>query len=206
MHSGTVTLYVVVPKLKNMNKPIATIVLLCSFALDKPLQVIARTWSDSTLVHVFNRSFFEELSIGVSDIPIFIFLSWALFHIHKKRYQYLSFVLGSCLSIAASVHLLKGILGRRRPSSGEWLEFNFFQGWGIGSFPSGHTAMIASLLVFCFVYPKFARIGGLTVGLFIITMSMSRMAVGAHWFSDTMGSVLLSLWIIQIWKNRTSLA
>jgi undecaprenyl-diphosphatase len=98
--------------------------------------------------------------------------------------------LASVLS-AGQVILMKSVVQRPGPVTA------FFE--GLGSFPSGHAANAAVL----------ATVGGLLLrrpaawaagGLYVVLVALSRVVVGAHWFTDTVAgavegtSVALLVW------------
>lgn len=104
------------------------------------------------------------------------------------------------LSLAASgvaVQALKFLFGRARPKFyfNEGL-YGFYPLSGHNSFPSGHSqAIVGAMAALWFIYPRY-RLAYVVIGAGI---AFSRVAVGAHYLSDTiMGSLLaivVCLWV-----------
>lgn len=93
------------------------------------------------------------------------------------------FVIVASAASAAGVQVLKSVFGRARPE--EMLVISDH-----GSYPSGHTANAATLAVIAVVL--FPRIWVAIVGAaWVFLMAFSRTQVHAHWFSDTVGGVLV---------------
>lgn len=93
------------------------------------------------------------------------------------------FVIVASAASAAGVQVLKSVFGRARPE--EMLVISDH-----GSYPSGHTANAATLAVIAVVL--FPRIWVAIVGAaWVFLMAFSRTQVHAHWFSDTVGGVLI---------------
>lgn len=92
------------------------------------------------------------------------------------------FVAASVVS-ALYVQLLKGLFGRARPE--EILVVSDF-----GSFPSGHTANAATIVVVAVVlFPKaWVALAGV---VWTASMGFSRTQVHAHWLADTVGGALV---------------
>jgi undecaprenyl-diphosphatase len=93
-----------------------------------------------------------------------------------------------------TTNLLKDGTGRYRPS--EWLkkgvEGSFGYDKGV-SFPSGHVVLFASIVIpMLYVYPK-TRVAALPLAAVVLFVAMARIAVNAHWISDTLASVSLVL-------------
>ncbi len=159
-----------------------------------------------------SRSLFEGHSFGASDLPTLLLIASLLLYavgapaLRKRNPQLLvqlGFINLAGLWISIVVHMLKGASQRPRPyqTLEQGLPFhNFydlsswtFQGWGHGSFPSGHTASMMSLLVFAYLFrgEKTRRGAAFTVLAMAISMAFARTLVGAHWLSDTIGSIFL---------------
>ncbi|MCU1424940.1 MAG: phosphoesterase PA-phosphatase [Microbacteriaceae bacterium] len=114
-------------------------------------------------------------------LPVVIVI---IFCVRKRFYTALFFGLSTALS-AAVVQLLKGIYGRPRPE--DILVVSDF-----GSFPSGHAANAATLVVCLGLI--FARAWVWVVGVaYVVLMMLSRTYLGAHWVSDTVGGALVGL-------------
>jgi membrane-associated phospholipid phosphatase len=109
------------------------------------------------------------------------------------------------LMLVAGVHLatrlttgwIKDATGRLRP--GEWLarggdDGSFFQD-GI-SFPSGHVALFASIVLpLMIVWPR-ARVPLAAIAGFA---ALARIAAGAHFVSDALGAItLVALWTVLV--------
>lgn len=98
-------------------------------------------------------------------------------------------------------HLMKSLIGRPRPT----LEYVKVRGsWPYESFPSGHVTFYVCFFGFFFfaahaLLPNGAlkrrALCSLTV-LPVLLVGLSRIYLGAHWPSDTLGAYLLSgLWL-----------
>jgi undecaprenyl-diphosphatase len=116
---------------------------------------------------------------GVFLVPIGVAVT---FLIIRKPWSALYFVLASALS-AGIVQLLKTLVGRARPE--EMLVTADY-----GSFPSGHVANAATVVVTLAIL--FQRVWVWAVGVaYVIVMALSRTYLGAHWLSDTVGGLLV---------------
>lgn len=94
-------------------------------------------------------------------------------------------------------NLIKFTLGRTRPTlffSEHLYQFTFFQTRADHlSFPSGHSTLIAALMLgLSFIFPK----RWLWFMLILIVISSTRIIVGAHFLSDVLGGIYLSIWVV----------
>ncbi len=110
-------------------------------------------------------------------------LSGALLLVLARRtWSGLFFLAATALS-AGVVQVLKSIFGRVRPEDMLVISDH-------GSFPSGHTANAATLVVVAVVL--FPRLWVALVGAaWVLLMAFSRTQVHAHWFTDTVGGTLV---------------
>ncbi len=94
---------------------------------------------------------------------------------------------------------IKDATGRFRPFQviDKGLDGSFGYEGGV-AFPSGHVALFASLAVpILYVFPK-TRIAAIPMLLVVAYVAVARIAINAHWISDTLGSislVLLMTWV-----------
>ena len=91
-------------------------------------------------------------------------------------------ILGSAAS-SGIVHLLKVIFGRARPEE-------ILLQLDSASFPSGHTANAATLVVLLALLLGRRWIAIVGAG-YVVLMALSRTYLGAHWITDTIGGVLV---------------
>ncbi|KZE91891.1 phosphatase PAP2 family protein [Microbacterium sp. TNHR37B] len=94
----------------------------------------------------------------------------------------LFFLVASGLS-AGMVQVLKNVFGRVRPEDMLVISDH-------GSFPSGHTANAATIAVVALILLPRVWVG-VVAAAWTLLMAFSRTQVHAHWFSDTIGGVLV---------------
>ena len=91
----------------------------------------------------------------------------------------------SSVASALLVQLLKGVIGRPRPE-------DMLVTADFGSFPSGHSANAATLVVCLGIILR--RVWVWAAGAaYVVLMMLSRTYLGAHWVSDTVGGLLLGV-------------
>jgi undecaprenyl-diphosphatase len=116
---------------------------------------------------------------GVLVVPVGIAVA---FLIARRPWAASAFILGSAVS-SGMVHLLKAIFGRARPEE-------ILLPLESPSFPSGHTANAATVVVLLALLLRRAWIAGVGA-VYVIGMALSRTYLGAHWVTDTIGGILV---------------
>ena len=140
--------------------------------------------------------FFNDVGGGVLGsivIPVLTFLVLLAF---RRPWGATFFAAASILSVVC-VQLLKVTVGRARPT-------DMLVTADAGSFPSGHTANAATVVVvLAILFPRlWVRIIGTA---WAILMALSRMYLGAHWLSDTVGGLLLGAGLaVIVWAPLAS--
>ncbi|PWS28735.1 hypothetical protein DHW03_02510 [Pedobacter yonginense] len=137
-------------------------------------------------------SFFGELPYSLLSVVVVALVFYYLKY--KREAYFISTTLLSGLVILG----VKNIINRQRPTSFyvRLVEVNRFQ-----SYPSGHVLSYVLFFGFLIILmntlktiPKATRIVVTYVSAFLMIMvSFSRIYLGAHWFTDTVGGCLLGL-------------
>ncbi|MEA2119306.1 bifunctional DedA family/phosphatase PAP2 family protein [Halovibrio sp. HP20-50] len=119
-------------------------------------------------------------------------LPWAAWMLITKRWAVLLHWCGAFASVALLNIVGKGLFGRARPETPDYL-------MGSYSYPSAHTSTAVVLfgLTAAFVAAEISRqkrfwVYWLALAL-ALPMALSRLVVGVHWFSDLVGGALLGL-------------
>ncbi|WP_431279588.1 phosphatase PAP2 family protein [Leifsonia poae] len=117
--------------------------------------------------------------IGSIVIPVLIFLTLLAF---RRPWGATYFAIASILSVLC-VQILKVTVGRARPT-------DILVQSDTGSFPSGHTANAATMVVVLGII--FPRVWVWAAGAaWALLMAFSRTYLGAHWLSDTIAGLLI---------------
>ena len=158
-------------------------------------------WLDELVEHrsplwdvpAYVMSFLGGGWFGVIVVPIGVA---AALLIARKRWSALYFVLASALS-AGLVQLLKSLFGRARPE--EMMVPSDF-----GSFPSGHVANAATIVVAVALILQ--RLWVWFAGAaWVLLMMLSRTYLGVHWLSDTIGGLLVGVAVaVIVWSPFAS--
>ncbi len=159
-----------------------------------------------TIQHISIPSFPElmrVISFMGNVLPGFIIGScFVVLILLMKRYKDALFLAISSGGAPIIGLIMKSIVGRPRPP--EELLLNFPGILEDTSFPSGHVLYfmgVYSFLLFLF-YTQLKNIAARTVAMSIclvllVLIGISRIYLGAHWFSDTLGSYLVgSIWLL----------
>jgi len=171
---------------------------------------------NGSLQNIFLKEFFEQITV-LGDSKWYFILSIVIivfFHLvknisHLSLYKqiirtYLNFGYLLFLSLIVTgliTQLLKHIVGRARPnhaSLDDFVDFNFFNlSSEYHSFPSGHTSTVFVVaLVVIFFQPKLKYF----VLCLATLIAFSRVVVGAHFFTDVIGGIVVSYIGIKLTK------
>ena len=125
---------------------------------------------------------------GVLVVPVGIAVGLL---IARRPWAASAFILGSAVS-SGGVQLLKAMFGRHRP-------LEILVPLESPSFPSGHTANAATVVVLLalLLRRKWIAIAG---AVYVVLMALSRTYLGAHWVTDTIGGILVgSAMAVLVW-------
>jgi undecaprenyl-diphosphatase len=125
---------------------------------------------------------------GVLAVPVGIATA---FLIARRPWAASAFILGSAVSSGA-VRLMKVLFGRDRPEQ-------ILLPLESGSFPSGHTANAATVVVLLalLLRRRWIAVAG---AAYVVLMALSRTYLGAHWVTDTIGGMLVGAAIaVLVW-------
>jgi membrane-associated phospholipid phosphatase len=116
---------------------------------------------------------------GVLVVPVGIAVA---FLIARRPWAASAFILGSAVSSGA-VQLMKIGFGRARPDQ-------ILLSLDSPSFPSGHTANAATVVVLLALLLRRRWIAIAGAG-YVVVMALSRTYLGAHWVTDTIGGMVV---------------
>lgn len=127
----------------------------------------------------------EPVVVGLVAIGIFAF------RLYRKRFRSLGDFVPIALiaSVAVCASLGKSFFGRARPGA-TLATFRIPE----PGFPSSHTAyMAAAGCAFLFITTRRRLLTISAIGVATAFIGLDRLVLGVHWFTDLVGSVLLSL-------------
>ena len=162
---------------------------------------------DASIKIVFLREFFRKIT-EIGDSTWYFVMAFFLFclsfwskkkvnknwkHYCKKFNQASLFLFASILITGLLTQIIKHFVGRPRPnhaSENNFIDLNLFSfDSSFHSFPSGHTSTIFTISLFFSIFtPKIKYF----YFLFAAIVSLSRVAVGAHYFTDIIGGIVMS--------------
>lgn len=140
--------------------------------------------------------------LGNFEYGIVSVLLVSIFLITLKKNFNASFLILSVIGTETISVFFKGLIARPRPNPELINQFGTFI--NSDSFPSGHVLYYIGFYGFL-LFLTFARLKKGLLKTFLVTLlsalliliGLSRMYVGAHWFSDTLGAYLIgSVWLL----------
>ncbi|WP_426177321.1 phosphatase PAP2 family protein [Massilia sp. TWR1-2-2] len=162
-------------------------------AVNSQMQNLRTDWGDHVMVAL------TEVGGPAGTIALIVTLS--LYFAYRRYWRTLGYWIAAVSVAEVLVWVVKFTLGRARPH-------NIYTGIEQYSFPSGHTTL--SIVVYGFM--AFLLANGkptkkkvaltLTAATVIVLISISRIYLGVHWFSDVIGSLSLGM----IWVALLSIA
>ena len=170
---------------------------------------------ESKIVIFFNQFFFDstffslltEMGNGFFATAILVPCLSLLSSKLKINYVPVQLMIIPALCIGLDVQFLKYIFSFERPASILTDEIIFLEPIFIaGSFPSGHAATILSVILIwlSFALKDLKTKEQKTIFSFFIFIALfvalTRVIIGAHWFSDILGSLALVLMAIAIFN------
>ena len=170
---------------------------------------------ESKIVIFFNQflfdltlfSFLTEIGNGFFATAILVPCLTILSSQLKINYVPVQLLIIPALCIGLDVQFLKYILSFERPASILADQIIFLEPIFIaGSFPSGHAATVLSVILIWLSFAlkdlkskKHKVIFSFFV-LIALSVALTRVIIGAHWFSDILGSLALVLMAIAIFN------
>lgn len=176
------------------------VILFCLFSylfLDRQIALFISQYVPKELIQTASIiTFLGHGAIYYTLVP----LAWLMakyYYKNKEWTQKFSFFFIAMVAISLIDLALKIILGRPRPFM--LLEHHLYQltffkfDTNYWSFPSGHTIMITTIMLcLSFLFPRF----WLSFVMVFIIIALTRLIVNAHYLSDTIGAIYLSILVV----------
>ncbi len=160
-------------------------------AIYRQLQLLRTSWLDDILITVTQLG--DTLMVTVITSVV------ALWLLVRKSWRTAGYWVLTIISSAVINTSIKAAIVRARPGD------MMYSGWSAYSFPSGHTTSnivlygLLCILVYPCIEKRAARIVTVCCAMgFALLIAMSRVYLGAHWFSDVLGGILVSTLILCI--------
>ncbi|MES2419283.1 MAG: phosphatase PAP2 family protein [Bacteroidota bacterium] len=156
----------------------------------------------SVFVQQYHSNFLDKIMLGISffgELPYSLLLVVIVaFLFYRFQYKREAYFIGAILLSGLLILGIKNVVDRPRPTEFyvRLVEINRFQ-----SFPSGHVLSYVLFFGFLIILmrelkdiPRITRKPVIYISaFFILTIAFSRIYLGAHWFSDTLGGLILGL-------------
>lgn len=157
----------------------------------------------SRFIQSFKSDFLDFLMVLVSELGngpgrvILLIFFFLVLYFFKKRQEALMVFLSS-MGVTLITDLIKQVVDRPRPDPN--LIIQMADNLRLSSFPSGHVLFFIGLFGFLLYLtvnmvkkPLFKKALMVFFITLIILVGLSRIYLGAHWFSDVLGSYLLGI-------------
>lgn len=132
----------------------------------------------------------------LGDGPLWLglaLLAYLLGSAEVKESAFLSTI--AILATAVVVTVMKFLLRRARPRGAASAAWSTLPNFDLYSFPSGHAARLACIVVIIGAYfPSLAPLGALLT----FSVAIARVALGAHYLLDVIGGAILGVWVGQM--------
>ncbi len=189
-----------------MKKKLILLFLILIFIIDLILVLTENTAFIDSKIHdlVYHDDIIEIMKYitflgSAIAIPIVTGISTIILYLKKQKKEAISIIIIVILNAVLNL-VLKAIISRERP---EYIlvDEDFY------SFPSGHAMGITSLygyLIYIIYNSKLMKKNKIILitlfSLVIISVCISRIILGAHYFSDIIAGILISIFLIIIYN------
>ncbi len=153
-------------------------------AIYRIFQSLRTPWGDAAMIAITELG---DTAVALSvTVVVFLWFAW------RRAWRTAAYWAG-VVGVASAINLvIKAALHRARPGA------LFYPGWSEFSFPSGHSTVNAVLygwlafLISRQVRPALRVPVSLGAAMLVILIAVSRVYLGAHWFSDVAGGLVFA--------------